>query len=256
MNKVLKGVCIVFSFLLLSQQSFAQSFWQQKPKIKDIGYYAIDGGIGAMNYFGDLNPLTQYASTDLSKTRPAFTIGMMRKMSSRLHLRVGVQWGRLMANDFQAADPSHPRHRYRYMRNTHFRNDVYELSLIGYYDLKKSPFVYYKRQNATPYLVFGVAGFYHNPVAKTPEEFGNRWTALRPLSTEGQGLTRKSNGSSYGKKYSNFQVAVPIGAGLKFKLNDRWDLWFDVAYRVLFTDYIDDVSKNYANPNNSSNKIF
>ncbi len=247
MKNVLKGVCILFSLLLLNQQSFAQSFWHQKPKIKDIGYYAIDGGIGAMNYFGDLNPLAQYASTDLSKTRPAFTIGMMRKMSSRLHLRIGAQWGRLMANDFQAADPNHPRHRYRYMRNAHFRNNVYELSLIGYYDLKPSQFVYYKRQNATPYLVLGLAGFYHNPIAKTPEEFGNRWTSLRALSTEGQGLTRKSDGSKYGKKYSNFQIAIPIGAGLKFKLTDRMDLWFDVAYRILFTDYIDDVSGNYAN---------
>jgi hypothetical protein len=249
MNKLLKGVCIVFSFLFLAEQGFSQSFWHQKPKIKDIGYTAFDAGIGVMNYFGDLNPLSQYVSTDISKTRPGFSVGIMRKYSSRLHVRLGASWGRLTASDFDAADSQHPRHRYRYARNTHFRNDIYELSLMAYYDLRQSQFTYYKRANATPYLVLGIAGFYHNPIARTPEEFGNRWVALRPLRTEGQGLTRASDGSKYGKMYSNFQVAIPVGAGAKFKLNDRWDLWFDVSYRILFTDYIDDVSGNYANPN-------
>jgi hypothetical protein len=255
MNKLLKGVCIAFLLLFSAEQGIAQSFWHQKPKIKDIGYYAFDGGIGIMNYFGDLNPLTQYVSTDITATRPGFSIGIMRKMSSRLHVRAGLSWGRLTASDFKAADSQHPRHRYRYMRNAHFRNDIYELSVMGYYDLRKSEFVYYKRANATPYLVLGIAGFYHNPIAKTPEEFGNRWTALRPLRTEGQGLKRASDGTSYGKLYSNFQVAIPVGAGLKFKLNDRWDLWFDVSYRILFTDYIDDVSGNYANPNDLTSDL-
>ena len=249
MNRLLTGVCFLFSVLFVSQQGIAQSFWHQKPKIKDIGYYALDGGAGVMNYFGDLNPLTQYVSTDITATRPNLYFGVMRKLGGRLHARLGFSWGRLTASDFKAANPEHVRHRYRYMRNAHFRNDIYELSLIGYYDLQPSRFVYYKRANATPYLMLGIAGFYHNPVAKTPEAFGNRWVALRPLATEGQGLTRKSDGSSYGKKYSNFQVAIPVGAGVKFKLNDRWDLWFDISYRILFTDYIDDVSRNYANPN-------
>jgi len=249
MKSLLTGVCFLLSVLFLTEQGIAQSFWHQNPKTKDIGYYAIDGGIGVMNYFGDLNPLTQYVSTDITATRPGISIGVMRKMGSRLHIRVGASWGRLTASDFKAADSEHPRHRYRYMRNAHFRSNIYELSAIGYYDLQPSKFVYYKRANATPYLVLGIAGFYHNPIAKTPEAFGNRWVALRSLSTEGQGLTRKSDGSSYRKKYSNFQVAIPVGAGLKFKLNDRWDLWFDVSYRILFTDYIDDVSGNYANPN-------
>ena len=254
MKKLLKSIFLLLAITIASQSVIqAQTFWRAKSK--HIGYNAIDFGIGAMNYFGDLNPLAQYASTDIRATRPGISVGFMRKMNSRLHIRAGFSWGRITANDYKAANPNHPRHRYRYMRNAHFRNDIYELSAMAYYDLQQSQFVYYKRASYTPYLVLGLAGFYHNPIAKTPEEFGNRWTSLRPLATEGQGLKRASDGSSYGKKYSNIQLAIPVGLGVKFKLTDRWDLWFDVSYRILFTDYLDDVSGNYANPNDLTSDL-
>jgi Domain of unknown function (DUF6089) len=248
MKKLRTGVWIVFLLACYQTQSFGQAFWRDKPRIKDIGYVAIDGSIGIGNYFGDLNPLAQYVSTDITATRPSFSIGLVRKYSPRLLVRAGFSWIRLTGNDFKAADPSDERHRYRYIRNAHFRNTLYELSIVGMYDLRPSRFVYYKRVNYTPYLLFGVAGFYHNPRAKTPD---GKWTNLRPLRTEGQGLKRSSGpdaGKSYGKMYSPVQVAIPLGVGVRFKLNDRTDLSVDVAYRLLFTDYIDDVSRNYANP--------
>ena len=90
---------------------------------------------------------------------------------------------------------------------------------------------------------------YHDPRGKTPEVFGNDWVRLRPLRTEGQGLTRSSDGSSYDRPYSLIQPVIPVGVGVRFKLNDRTDLSFEVGYRVTFTDYLDDVGGNYANPN-------
>jgi hypothetical protein len=254
MKKFKTGIWIISLLAISHIELSAQAFWRNTPKTKDIGYIAIDGSIGIANYFGDLNPLAQYASTDITATRPSFSIGLIRKYSSRLLVRAGFSWNRLTANDFKAADPADERHRYRYIRNTHFRNTVYEASLVAMYDLRPSRFVYYKRMNYTPYLLFGVAGFYHNPRAKAPD---GKWTALRPLRTEGQGLTREFDspqpdgpkaGTSYGKMYSNFQLAFPVGLGVRFKVNDRVDLSFDIAYRILFTDYIDDVSRDYANP--------
>lgn len=219
---------------------------------RKIGYLSVGVNVGFTNYFGDLNPQEQYISTDLTKTRPSIGINLTRKLSPRIMVRGDFNWARLAANDFQAADPVDERSRYRYIRNAHFRNDLWELSAVVTYDLLRSPFVFHKRVPVTPYLLLGLGLFYHDPKAKTPEEFGNDWVRLRPLRTEGQGLVREfgpNAGTKYDKPYSLFQPVIPVGVGVRFKLNDRTDLSFEVAYRISFTDYLDDVGGNYANPN-------
>lgn len=247
----MKQVKIGFILLLLS--SFLGSLpaygqWMSKVKYRNIGYLMVGGQINASNYFGDLNPLAQYVSTDITSTRPSFGIQVTRKFSPRLQGRLSLTWNRLLGDDFKAADPTDERHRYRFIRNAHFRNDVLEMALMFTFDLIPSRYVYHKRVKYTPYLLAGIAGMYHNPRAKTPEAFGNNWVNLRDLRTEGQGLVRSSDGSNYDAMYSLFQPAIPLGIGVRFKLNDRTDLSFEVAYRYLFTDYLDDVGGDYANP--------
>lgn len=265
MENLKTGTIIIFLLLIFYGEAFSQkkrgrsSNFMTRVTYKNIGYMSVGGSVGIMNYFGDLNPLAQYVSTDLRKTRPTISVNVARKLGPRWSVRLEGRWGRITANDFQAADPDDERHRYRYIRNTHFRNDVFELGIMATYDLRPSRFVYYKRMNYTPYLLIGIAGFYHNPKAKTPVDYegpegAGQWVALRPLKTEGQGITRSVSsrggeaGELYSKPYSLFQPAIPLGAGVRFKLTDRMDLSFEVVYRMLFTDFLDDVSGNYANP--------
>ena len=74
------------------------------------------------------------------------------------------------------------------------------------------------------------------------------WTALEPLGTEGQYATLLETDANFGiKPYSLWQIAIPIGIGLRYRLADALDLSVDFAVRILFTDYIDDVSSNYVN---------
>lgn len=235
---------ILLCFLGIS----TQAQWT-KVTYKDIGYEQIGFNLGLTNYFGDLNPLPQYVSTDISKTRPTFGIQYIRKLSPRIQGRLGLSWVRIIGDDFDAADPGDTENGalYRYIRNAHFRNDMIEASLVFTYDLIPSRWVYYKRAKITPYLLLGIAGIYHNPRARTPEAFGNKWVNLRPLRTEGQGLTR-SDGSSYEKQYSLFQPTIPFGLGVRWKLTDRLDFAVELTLRYTFTDYLDDVGGNYANP--------
>lgn len=246
-KKVKTGFLILF-FTFICLSSNAQWYKEKTSRSREIGYLSIGGHIGITNYFGDLNPLTQYISTDLEGIRPHLGINVNRKLSPRIFARAAFTWGRLLGDDFIAANPENERHRFRYIRNNHFRNDIFELSLSITYDLLPSRLQYYKRKKYVPFLLLGIAGFYHNPRAKTPDAFGNRWVNLRPLRTEGQGITRSSDGSTYVKPYSLIQVAVPIGAGVRIRLTDRLDLNIESAFRILFTDYIDDVSGDYANP--------
>ncbi|NJO00895.1 MAG: hypothetical protein HC880_03675 [Bacteroidia bacterium] len=282
MKQLKQGVCSFLIIFVLSGLPYliqAQTWqYRYRPSLRDIGYLTVGPQGGLINYFGDLNPLSQYASTDLSKTRPTIGINVARKLSPRLIARAGLSWGRLSANDFQAADPTDERHRYRFARNVHFRNDIFELSLIFTYDIFPSASVYYKRVPITPYILAGIAAFYHDPKARTPLDYDGgdadpgEWVRLRPLSTEGQGLVRtntdlrpSANGSpinpvgapigTYRKPYSLLQPAIPLGAGVRFKVNDRMDISFEVAYRLLFTDFLDDVSGNYANPNDLTEQV-
>ncbi|NJL12164.1 MAG: hypothetical protein HC913_03590 [Microscillaceae bacterium] len=264
MSKIKTGLLV---FILLGTALPSQAQWMRKERSKGrlISYNSIGIQAGAMMYFGDLNPLAQYISTDITSTRPSLGLTFNHRFNSRLTGRIGFNWGRLFADDFKAANPEDERHRFRYVRNQHFRNDIYELNAMFEFDLfpTLARNRYYKSLNRipfTPYLVAGIAGFYHNPQAKTPANWSGpegaaQWVALQPLSTEGQGLTRGSDGTSYEKAYSRLQIAIPLGAGVRFKLSNRTHLAFEVIYRYLFTDYIDDTGGNYADPRDLSSDL-
>jgi hypothetical protein len=228
-------------FMLLLQTIQVEA--QRKYRDNTEGYLAIMGSIGIMNYFGDLNPTSNYLSTDIGYTRwGGIGVNVSRKMSPNFHLRLGFVYGRIQADDFSAADPGDERARYRYIRNASFRNDIYELSLTTTFDILANSGPYYRRRLVTPYLMAGISVLYHNPQARTPENFGGQWVDLRPLGTEGQGRP------GYQTRYSNFTIAIPFGAGVRFRVTDRLDIGGELGIRYTFTDYLDDVGGNYADP--------
>jgi hypothetical protein len=47
------------------------------------------------------------------------------------------------------------------------------------------------------------------------------------------------------KKYHKFQVAIPFGIGVRYRLNQIMDFSAEIGFRYTFTDYLDDVSRNY-----------
>jgi hypothetical protein len=59
--------------------------------------------------------------------------------------------------------------------------------------------------------------------------------------------------------YSNVQMAIPLGAGIKFQPDKRWNIGIEFGARVLFFDYLDNVSegdvfnKNYQYGNKYDN---
>ncbi|HEX2532979.1 MAG TPA: hypothetical protein VHK69_04550, partial [Chitinophagaceae bacterium] len=94
------------------------------------------------------------------------------------------------------------------------------------------------RQRLSPYVFFGLALFRNNPY--TYDSTGLQ-VFLQPLGTEGQGLPGSGT-----QLYSRTQLALPFGGGLRFAFNDNVRLGLEVGLRKLFTDYLDDISTNYA----------
>ena len=209
--------------------------------------------INALNYFGDLAPKSSATSTDISFTRPGFGVHLDRKIGTRYWVRGSLLYGRLQGSDFESASPDDESARFRYVRNLQFRNDIFEFSAQGVIDITPNYSTFLGRPTLTPYVFGGVAVVYHNPKGLVPEtdinsglplEDAGKWVALEPLGTEGQ----YTDGSGV-DKYSKIQIAIPVGIGLRYMLNQSFDISVEVGYRHLFFDHIDDVGGNYVDLN-------
>jgi len=222
---------------------------------KEKRYNAIGFSISALNYYGDIAPLPQKVSTDISFTRPAFGISFAHRFGPRYTLVGQFMYGTLKGSD-KSASATTDESKNRYLRNASFRNRIKELSVVAYFDLFENQSTYISRVKWTPYVFIGLAGFMHNPQAIAPAldlhgqplAEGGKWVDLRPLGTEGQYSTLDATDANHGiKPYSLIQVAIPFGVGARFRINEVMDIWGDIGFRYTFTDYLDDVSRNYIN---------
>lgn len=219
-------------------------------------YSAVGFSVNALNYYGDLAPTPNRISTDISFTRPGFGLSFMHRFGPRYTVQGQFMFGTLKGSDAESADKDDLSNGvFRYKRNLSFRNQIKELSVVFVFDLFKNDGNYIARVKWTPYVFVGVAGFLNNPQAQAPAtdlhgaplaEAGT-WVNLRKLGTEGQHSDKLQEGdANYGiKPYSAFQAAIPFGVGARLRLTETIDLWADIGFRYTFTDYIDDVSRNY-----------
>src|SRR4029078_3681043 len=136
---------------------------------------------------------------------------------------------------------------YRKQRNLDFKTNMFEaymavavfpLMLLYGYDPDYNP-------KYSPYIFGGSGMFTYNPKGSITDQNGNvTWHDLAPLRTEGQGVEEYPDR----KPYSLTQLNIPFGGGIKYMATDRLNLAVEVLYRETFTDYIDDLSKDYVDP--------
>ncbi|NJL14826.1 MAG: hypothetical protein HC913_18715 [Microscillaceae bacterium] len=152
------------------------------------GYVSVALQVNAFHYTGDI-------PSGLSMTRPGLSAYLLRKLSPRLHARLGLSWGRIEGDDFLTAENSGT-----YARNFHFRNDLAELSLTGVWELVPSFGKHTRRAGFSPYLLAGWpwCTTTHRPKSRPHWAMNgpicNRWA---PRDKEGramQSLTTKCNG--------------------------------------------------------------
>lgn len=186
-------------------------------------YFA--GGIS--NYAGDIQskPLT------MDQGRGVGSIGATFNITEKLALRGSYSFAGLGADDKKGATKD------VIARNLNFKTEIHELTLLGEYDIFNL-----NEKSFSPYVFGGVAVFNFNPY--TFSSIGNK-VFLEPLSTEGQGLPEYP----YRKRYKLTQLSLPVGGGLKLALSDDVQLGFELGYRKLLTDYLDDVSNSFVDKN-------
>ncbi len=179
---------------------------------------------GFSNYFGDLNTRTSFEHMG-----PGAGVFTRYNMGYRFAWKNGFNFGKVSFSDEASPDP------FQRARNLSFRTNIVEVTS----QIEINFFKYDKRRDQfkfTPYLTFGVSGFYFNPKG----EYEGEWYALQPVGTEGQG-----DEAAGGKKYSRFHFAIPVGGGFKYSFHPAWTLGVELGVRKTFTDYLDDVSTTY-----------
>lgn len=180
---------------------------------------------GLSNYQGDL--------VDKIYQTPRAAIGITAgyEISGRFNIRAGLTFAKVAgADSLNEKD-------YLRMRNLSFQSPITELSVTGEFNTLNMDI-----HRWSPYLFGGLALFRFNPY--TFDQNGNK-VFLQPLGTEGQGLA----GYESSNLYARTQLAIPFGGGIKFNVSDQFRIALEVGMRKLFTDYLDDVSGNYADPN-------
>jgi hypothetical protein len=239
------------------QQNYRTStFTGKRIAFANIRQYVTLGvSVSALNYFGDITPKDGILSTDISFTRPGLGLSSGLRLGPQFSLQAMLMWGRLRADDFESANPDDGEAIYRYTRNLQFRNSITDFSFVGVFDLLPNRGTVFTRAIFTPYLFAGFSVFHHNPKALVPNEAflgpdetpivpenAGKWVALMPLQTEGQ-------------SYGNFQFSIPLGLGVRQRINQFFDIEFEFTYRLMFFDYLDDVSGNYVDKGTLSSEL-
>jgi len=204
--------CCVVAFLFVASSCYGQ--WEAEVMA------------GISGYKGDLtqkNFIFKYI-------RPAFSANLKYNFDNNFVIRAGIMLGKVRADDKNNTQAD------IHARNLNFQSNILEGSVCAEYNLLE-PEIFY----AYPYVFGGVGVFHFNPYTLDKD---NKKTYLRPLSTEGQGLADYPNR----KPYSRIQFCLPFGGGWKVNINKKLDLVYEISYRVLFTDYLDDVSTTYVDP--------
>lgn len=200
---------ITFYFTFLFFVGFAQA---QRIRLTTFA--------GISNYQGDL----QDKKFTFQQAHFAAGIGLSYEITEQLYLTGNIKIGKLSGDDKKETKNIN--------RNLNFSSPLSEFHLGVEYDL-----INLNERPLTPYLFTGIAVYSFNPYTF---DSSGRKTYLQALGTEGQGFY---NGRT---KYNLTQISIPFGGGIKLAVNENVRIGFEIGFRKLFTDYIDDVSTSYA----------
>jgi len=204
----IRKLTVLFGFfLLLSPAVYPQRF-------------SVNIGGGMMNYGGDL----QESVFTFNQANKAFEAGISYKLSDYFSIDASIITGKLAASDAKTNTE-------RARRNLSFYTNLTEENLTLKFDLKQVPELF----KFTPYIFGGVGLYQFNPYAYNTVE---QKVYLQPLSTEGEGLQQYPAR----KPYKLTQFSIPFGGGITYAISDKVMISGEVAFRKLFTDYLDDVS--------------
>lgn len=246
---------LMYSGNTYGQYYFYNDRYYDVPCVWEIGisigmmncFTDIGGNTGkGKSFVKDINPQNSRACTGL------YLHGLYNyKLGWRLELTAGSvsAFDSVLKNDQSMA-------RYRYKRNLHFRSGIREIAAIGEWYLfslagssSMSNSYMANIRYSSFYVLGGIGWYWFEPKAqigwRNNAGIGSispfAWISLQPLRTEGQGSIQFPQR----RVYPLHQLNIPIGIGWRWELSALINLHVEIVHRILFTDYLDDVSTDY-----------
>lgn len=181
--------------------------------------YKWEGGvfIGASNYQGDL---VKPAIFTLKETNLGYGLLLRRHLDKNWALRLNLAGGKITGNDANFDE--------RKSRGYSFSSTLTEATLLAEWDILGK-----RRWNAddsfkrifSPYLFAGAGAAFTD----TSVDFNDQNTTNIQRDKE-QAADSRTN------------LSIPVGAGIKWDLNENWNLGVEMGYRLTVNDYLDGVS--------------
>jgi len=185
----------------------------------DVGYNALS--------FGNTDKL-------FLNSKAALGLIFRQNINTRIGLNLYIKKSEISSYDSNSEDL------FIVMRNLDFKSNLLEFA--ANFEFNFSPYqIGSKKFNTSIYVFTGISGFKFNPTGY----YDGNWIELQPLGTEGQGTFLYPER----EKYNLFSIGIPIGLGYKFNLKNNIALNISWSWTLTRTDYIDDVSLDYVNPN-------
>lgn len=172
-------------------------------------------GLTGATYVGDLTD----GKMQYNRFYPGvnFSLQNVGRPSSRLQMQLNAGFGAISEqSDMDTLFANVP-------KNIHPNIFVYTPFYYGDIRFKVKPI---RRVRLQPYLSTGVGILLFSP----EDEFNNL-------------LVEKPNSRPKGEDYNTYTFYIPATAGLDFKLSKALSIGFDYTYRILNTDYIDNISQ-------------
>lgn len=214
---------IKFSVVLIFSLSFVQNGFCQPTK------NALEAGInvGTFLYQGDLTP-ERFGST---KT-PGYQLSLFvnKLLSNSFSVRANLSVGKLRGDETLYTHPA-----YRQQRNFSFKTPVIEFSGLLVWDILRKNFDPARHSGWRPYIMAGPGLSYLN-IKRDWSRFNSEYfvgTSIPAnlLLDEEHSLPR-------------ILPVIPIGAGLRYSLSEKFSISAETLYRFTFSDYIDGFSKS------------
>lgn len=206
--------------LLVALAAYASA---QTPRPWEFGIAA-----GLTTYNGETNNIV--LGQAWYGANAAFSLLMRKNISNNFAARMQLTYGNIKGDDRNYDTPA-----WRQVRGLSFTAPIYEMAAIaelypfGIYEMKGKSLGKF-RKAVSPYVALGIGGALSHPnVIWNLEGGGNEF--LDPALAD---IDRKHR--------NKLNTTLPLGAGLRFRVAERWDIGAEAMARPMLSDYLDGIS--------------
>lgn len=221
--KTLRAVCSCIILITLSLIAKAQSDF--------IPRYELGLHLGTFIYQGDLTP-NDYGAFNTMKA--GFAISATRNINSLYAIRFQLLRGALKGDDSKYANPD-----WRQQRNFKFKTPVTELSLQAVRNILSLRSNEAGIINFTPYVFAGISYSFLN--------IKRDWSNFNYAHFAGEDAVINGLNEDINHKVPKGLFSFPIGAGVRYGINEKLSFSLEGTYRIIGNDYLDGFSRA-ANP--------